>query len=236
MKTSLSIFIAVLLVFGTLPLQAEEFRQSNLSRLSALGFKVAPSLPQSPERSLGELRPQKEIESRFDALHALVIWVAAPPGIVNDQGMQKRALEGDLSPWLTEDEKAIFRKSKVEAKAQHLDNIGWQMENMWSLAWVLGFHAEPALKGQLQGDLARELVFKFSLSGERKLRDASDVRVLEDLFYCAYNAVRSAQNGGKTVPPGFDPKSDGGGIHERRHGLTWCLSPCLLYTSDAADE
>ena len=48
---------------------------------------------------------------------------------------------------------------------------------------------------------------------------------MEDLFYCAHNAVRSAQNGGETVPSGYDPVEEGGGVHERRHALTWCLSP-----------
>ena len=48
---------------------------------------------------------------------------------------------------------------------------------------------------------------------------------MEDLFYCAHDAVRSAQLGGATVPIGFHPIDDGGGIHERRHALTWALSP-----------
>ena len=49
---------------------------------------------------------------------------------------------------------------------------------------------------------------------------------MEDLFYCAHNAVRTAQMGGKAaVPEGFHPVRDGGAIHERRHSLTWALSP-----------
>ncbi|MEY3241707.1 MAG: hypothetical protein RIR11_3146 [Bacteroidota bacterium] len=44
------------------------------------------------------------------------------------------------------------------------------------------------------------------------------------LFYCLHNAIRSAQCGDDTVPPGFDPISNGGVIHERRHSLTWMLS------------
>jgi hypothetical protein len=52
------------------------------------------------------------------------------------------------------------------------------------------------------------------------------VQQLEDLFYCVHNAVRSAQLGhADRVPEGFHPVRDGGCIHERRHALTWTLSP-----------
>ena len=56
-------------------------------------------------------------------------------------------------------------------------------------------------------------------------RSFQEVLELEDLFYCAHNAVRSAQLGRATVPDDFDPISDGGCVHERRHALTWLLSP-----------
>ena len=214
-----------LLLLVAQPLQAEEFRKSNLAKLSALGFKASPSLPNFEERGLGGLRPQGEIEARFAALHALVIWVAAPAGTVDDKGMQKRALTGALSVWVTEEEKEIFRLSKAEANEKYLDSIGWQMENMWALGWVLGYHTQPELRGQLQGELARDLVFKFGLSDERSLRSFEEVRDLEDLFYCTHNAVRGAWLGGKTVPEGYDSFTDGREISERRHALTWCLSP-----------
>jgi hypothetical protein len=40
-----------------------------------------------------------------------------------------------------------------------------------------------------------------------------------------HNAVRSAQLGEDTVPEGFHPIANGGVIHERRHALTWAISP-----------
>ena len=53
----------------------------------------------------------------------------------------------------------------------------------------------------------------------------ADIIALEDLFYCAHNAVRSAQTGeAGTVPSGFHPVNNGGVVHERRHGLTWLIS------------
>lgn len=46
----------------------------------------------------------------------------------------------------------------------------------------------------------------------------------EDLFYCLYHAVKSAQLGHDMVPTGFHPLGNGGVIQERRHSLTWMLS------------
>lgn len=89
-------------------------------------------------------------------------------------------------------------------------------------------------QGQLTGDLARHLMLGWlpnnvsecrELESKIQPRDANEVHQLEDLFYCAHNAVRSAQLGSDTVPPDFHPVYDGGCIHERRHSLTWALSP-----------
>jgi hypothetical protein len=61
------------------------------------------------------------------------------------------------------------------------------------------------------------------------VRPADEIVAMADLFYCAHNAVRSAQFGGpegaQCVPDGFDPVANGGVIHERRHALTWMISP-----------
>ena len=46
-----------------------------------------------------------------------------------------------------------------------------------------------------------------------KPRSEEEVLKLEDVFYCAHNAVRSAQIGLTTsVPKDFHPVRDGGGI------------------------
>jgi hypothetical protein len=201
---------------------ADEVRDANLKLLTDKGFRVAPSLPIDRH---SKLRPQDEIEHRLDALISLVLWVTAPPGVLDDEALKKKALSGTLSSWLTEDEKAIFKLDKATARAEHIDTIGWQMENVWGLAWVLGYNIAPPLQGQLEGEQARDLILGFGVEGERRLRPVEEVVKMEDLFYCAHNAVRSAQLGGDTVPDGFDPMGDGGCIHERRHALTWCLSP-----------
>jgi hypothetical protein len=217
---------ALLLLLMVQPVWGDGVRQANLKNLETRGFKVAPSLPKSPHTTL---RPQEEIEKRMDALHAMVMWVMAPPGLMDDKALQKRALSGDLASWLDHEEKAVFRLDKAEAREKYLDTIGWQMENIWALAWVLGYVTEPALEGQLHGDQARDLILGFCVKGERKLRSVDEVVQMEDLFYCAHNAVRSAQMGSDSVPDDFHPVVDGGGIHERRHALTWCLSPGVTW-------
>ncbi len=193
-----------------------EVRQASLGRLNQEGFKVAPSLPLRPEGL--KLRPTAEIESRMESLRNLIFFVTAPPEI-EATVFKERADRA----WLTADERAILDLSASEAKRLHFDQIGWTMEQMWGLAWVLGFEHPPGLTGQLQGDVARQLVFEFRPERSRSL---ARVIAMEDLFYCAHNAVRSAQLGHlDSVPPGYDPLAEGGGVAERRHALTWCLSP-----------
>ena len=112
--------------------------------------------------------------------------------------------------------------------------MGWRNENCWPLAWVVGFSDIPSLEvGQVGGEFGRRLMLDWlpnnvtesrELRSTCELRDAQEVHVLEDLFYCAHNAVQSAQLGEDTVPEEFDPMVDGGCIHERRHALTWVLS------------
>lgn len=224
-----SLYGAILVLLISAVAVAQPNREANLKQLMGLGFKVAPSLPARPQSSL---RPKAEIAARLHALRSYVLWVAAPSAEMAEP-FKKSVFEGGQKQWLTATELAVFELDQEAAKAQYLNQIGWEMENMWALAWVLGFEKEPALSGQVQGDLARELVFKFAAKKDYTLRSLAEVQAQEDLFYCAHNAVRSGQMGKDTLPEGFHPTEDGGGIHERRHGLTWCLSPGVSW--DDAD-
>lgn len=110
-----------------------------------------------------------------------------------------------------------------------------EMENMWALAWVLGFDpAPPFFQGQLPNDIKDRMIFEFlpfldvrisNFVETRRPRSPDEVGELEDVYYCTHNAVRSAQMGEDTVPQEFHPIRDGGATHERRHALTWSLSP-----------
>jgi hypothetical protein len=131
------------------------------------------------------------------------------------------------------EELAIWRSPRAAARS-HQGAIGWRLENMWPLAWALGFEPAPTVDGAMIGDeitapLFRDFMPKMAdglaaLVARASPRSFAEVEALEDLFYCAHNAARSIQLGQLPAPAGWHPKASGGVIHERRHALTWCVS------------
>jgi hypothetical protein len=108
---------------------------------------------------------------------------------------------------------------------------------MWPLAWALGFEPPPDLSGLICDEVVSAL-YRFlppidstskGFAERSTLRPVVEVRALDDLLCCAHNAVRSAMLGGKTVPAGFRPESHGGAIAERRHALSWLLTPRVAW-------
>jgi hypothetical protein len=184
-------------------------REDNLATLRELGFRVAPSLP--AKRGKARVRPAKQIAQRFEALRDLFRWVSSP----------KQERRGAHRGAMTGAERAVFALPRKDARA-HVDTIGWKLENMWPLAWMVGFEAEPPVSGEMIDGAVIRALMAFEPGDARA---ATQVIALEDLFYCAHNAARSAQLGGKTVPRGFHPIAGTGVIHERRHALTWATSP-----------
>ncbi|NVJ62068.1 MAG: DUF4272 domain-containing protein [Gammaproteobacteria bacterium] len=215
----------------------ETMRKENLANLSQKGFIAADSLPVN-RIDIGEttqLRSKEEIFGRLIALKALWLYVDDHPEAEPLDVIEEMIDTYDLRSFLTKGENEILNLSREEACQEHGHLMGWKNENCWPLAWILGFPDAPAVDhGQLSGDLARNLMLGWlpdnlsecqELKNKIKLRDPNEVHQLEDLFYCAHNAVRSAQLGSNTVPSDFHPIHDGGCIHERRHSLTWSLSP-----------
>ena len=137
---------------------------------------------------------------------------------------------------MTDEETQIVDKPKAAATEELGHLVGWRLENMWSLAWLLGHVEEPsAITGQLSDDVSGALLAlflpDFSVTADELVARGSTPPIdkviqMEDLFYLAHNAVRSGQIGETgTLPEGFDPIAEGGAIHERRHALTWALAP-----------
>jgi hypothetical protein len=110
---------------------------------------------------------------------------------------------------------------------------------MFSLAWILGFDLPPSVDGEMfDGEPLHRMICDFigdidhdfdNWLRKQTPRSEREVVEMEDLFYCAHNAARSAQLGGKTVPSTFHPIANGGVVHERRHALTWALSPGVAW-------
>lgn len=209
-----------------------ENREAHYLHLAKKGFRCSRGLPLSSEAPL--LRPQTEIAQRLSALNALFHWAAVPQ--VKDEVITDFLERNLLISALGTEEKTLIHLPRKKA-LEHQDSVGWRLENMWALAWVLGFDMLPPIEqGQIPGEVIQKLVLEFSprLDGSSaistdKMRTVSEVAALEDLYYCAHNAVRSAQLGSDTVPTGFHPMIDGGTIHERRHALSWCLAPELTW-------
>ncbi|MFN9342942.1 MAG: DUF4272 domain-containing protein [Planctomycetota bacterium] len=210
----------------------DQVKAEVIENLNAMGFRPANWLP-TPTGS-SRLRAAHEIAARLMALHALFTWVVFSEDDAASDRIQKYVVRNRLLDWLCEDEAAIMDMNRSDANQGHVDTIGWQLENMWPLAWVLGFEPEPSLAAlQIPDEITNTMIFEFLLGLDATVDDliskanvrASDVVVrMEYVFYCAHNAVRSAQLGESTVPAGFHPIIHGGAIHERRHSLTWCVT------------
>ncbi len=211
-------------------------RERHYCVLAERGFRCARSLPL--HRAVGSedrLRPVDEIAARLLALHALFLWVAVPEKVAATARIQAFFDRNGLGGHLSEEENEIRLLPRGEAREQHGDTIGWRLENMWVLAWILGFEpAPPFYQGQLPDEVTRRMSVDFipdldadvaGFVAELTPRTAAEVARQEDLYYCTHNAVRSAQTGGDTVPESFHPVVAGGAVHERRHSLTWALSP-----------
>jgi hypothetical protein len=166
------------------------------------------------------------------ALAAVVNWVLAREDQISSKELTDFVFKGQLRSALVPEEYAILALSRKDAAQKHSDTIGWRMENMWPLAWAVGFTQTPSPShNQVGPEIMRPLMSDFIPSFDSdpnpwiraaKLRPESELIELEDLFYCAHNAVRSAQLGhASLVPAGFHPVTQGGAVHERRHSLTW---------------
>jgi hypothetical protein len=212
-----------------------EIRKDNLDLLNAKGFTVTDWLPIGPRSDVAALRPVDAIACQLIALTSAFLYVSYSTKWVSTSTIRACVTRNQLRPYLGTKGRQIVNGSRLNAVWRHRLTIGWYLENMLSLAWILGFEDEPDVQGtMLNGKQKRTLIPNFV--GDLTIdvtrwtaglapRSESDVIRLEDRFYCAHNAVRNAQVGRSTVPDGFDPIVNGGVIHERRHALTWAVSP-----------
>lgn len=218
---------------GTPDNEALALKQRVFNELGSLGFRPANSLP------LPELHPDVRAPytlcTRLMSLQAVFAWAAAPEHVFESAPLQAYIERNNLRPSMTESELALIDLPRDEAQERHAGTVGWKLENMWALAWILGFEEVPALgASQIPDGIIQAMLFNFlpGLDGNAAdfaarvaPRPMREVVYMEYKFYCAHNAVCSAQTGGATVPAGFDPIAHGGAVHERRHSLTWSLAP-----------
>ena len=91
--------------------------------------------------------------------------------------------------------------------------------NLRPLAWILALSPFPTIEAaQIPRDFSGAIVFDFvgtdnsvhQFLQNPNRRTVEHVIVMEDCFYCAHNAVQSAQTGEDAVTARFDPIGHGG--------------------------
>jgi hypothetical protein len=211
----------------------EKIRKKNLKILSEANYQVAPNLPLHNSIENETLRPYVEIAKRVFALQTILFWVIQDNETTSNERILNSIKRNDLKSFMTKEEKSLFDLTREEANLRS-GTIGWKFENLWALAWVLGFYKEPEFNmGYISDEIIKEIIYEFLPSFDYDIdymdkynkRTFIEVYQMEDLFYCAHNAARSAQLGNNTIPKGCDTIILSGAIHEKRHSLTWCLSP-----------
>lgn len=209
--------------------EADFLREVSLGVLQHDGFGCSPHLPKRDPRAT--LRSRESIIKRAMSFYIMICWVTAPKSKMPSRELKKLIADFDLEVQLTEQERGALALSRRQANRQLSESVGWRIENLWALAWVLGFEETPDIdQGQIVEEVIAVLV-PFMESGIEKpsnfvIRPAAEVVQLEDMFYCAHNAVRSSQIGhDEALPEDFHPLLDGGVIHEKRHALSWALAP-----------
>jgi hypothetical protein len=221
----------------------QHIRDKNIAYLNQHGFKPATWIPLRsavgvPSDEIGfaggMLRPEVEIANRFLCHCAVFSWGSAPPNF--EPTIANFIAVNSLREWMTEDELDIVNMPKSDASSEFAHLVGWRLENMWSLAWILGLADVPsAITGQIPEETSGNLMALFlpafsvtakSLLLQGRTQPIEKIVQMEDLFYLAHNAVRAGQAGHtEQLPDNFHPIADGGAIHERRHSLTWALAP-----------
>ena len=203
-------------------------RLNTITTCLEAGFKPASSLPTEFDR---QMRPSIEIAGRLNAIKSLVLWLMVTEVELRSETILNFIAKNELERYMSDEEKEILSASRDDDELRNV--IGWKFENAWPLAWCFGY-SEPEITGEMMtGEQIQEIFWNHTCPLDEELKDwiknkdtVSEASLIEkeDLFYCLHNAVRSAQLGGETVPPNFDPIANGGVIHERRHSLTWMLS------------
>jgi hypothetical protein len=139
---------------------AVAIRKKVFEKLNKQGFQPATHLP-LPDVTR-RLRDKDEIIGRLMALGVAFAWASAPPEVVGDDLLRNYFKANQLSRSLAPEEVAILKAPRQEAMRQYGKQVGWRLENMWPLAWVLGFDKQPNISAsQIAGEVTDGILFGF---------------------------------------------------------------------------
>jgi len=201
------------------PLQV---RAESARLAKALGYPEPPAhLPLSEDVDSNYIKPLPDVVDRIASLHAVV---ACTFGLDGKQALIWLEQHG-ADRMLTAEERLLLAK-----KASKLDlatRLQKRIEALWALCWSVGCVEQLSFGEYCQGhlcDLLPDISTNASLAefrAEARLRPRHEIVELADLAYCLDWAVVEAHM--KDMPePG---PVDGYVICERRHALSWTLSP-----------
>ena len=206
---------------------APTFRSHHIAELGERGLEVADGMPTADSRGHTQLRPKAEIVRRLMAAFATFSWVSAPSEVLSDFEIKQYVCDNDLEQWFSKQENDWIKLSRTVAR-ENDTRAGWIVENLWSLAWLLGNaptvspteHSVPdSIHVEIRDNFLCRLGRNFKeLMAESEVPSVETVITLEDFFYCAYNGCRNSED---EMQIGF--------LQERRQALTWALSPGVAW-------
>ena len=221
--------------------RGRRYRRFSEALLAKEGFTAAKGLPTMKRRAgIGNtLRPVEEIIDRLLCNYVVLAWVALPEEETSTKALQRLIRDNELGEKLTAKEKKILRTKRQSPSKATVDAVAQKTENLWTLAWILGFDLTPEIN---QEPISQEFITKLFhfLAPLRKgkeeflenvhLRSFEEVAQLEDIFYSAHSAFTSAQQGTKdAIPQHFHTRQHNKIILAKRHALTWSLSPGITW-------
>lgn len=210
---------------GQMAQVSESMRDRHLRALAKVDLRAADWLPLADARwAEPKLRSKEEIVRRMMAAYITTAWVCAPEEIVPKQEVKSYLAKNKLSAGCFSRQEAEWIQAPREHAREHAPQAGWIMENIWSLAWLVGYQPTPNPSAEQVSDVVFDPIRRKLMNGTQcsfqellakaKLRRIESIIALEDFLYCAHNACRNKQ---QTMKVGV--------VQERRMPLTWALSP-----------
>jgi Domain of unknown function (DUF4272) len=216
---------------------AKEIRAESLDFLEPLGFFLPNALPLPNIKR--ELRPKSEIVGRAMAMQTLFLYVALTEEQETAQTLQEHATRNNLSDYWTPEEALVFSLPRAEATMRYQASVGWLLEGLWAIVWVLGYAKKPTVDTE---EITREITQKIFLTFLPEVgtllddffhrvtpHHVDEIITLEDRFFCAHHALSLSKHGGKPTAKTFQSSFYGSIITERQQALQWCLSPGMAW-------
>jgi Domain of unknown function (DUF4272) len=210
-------------------------------RAESLRFLEQNNLARFPEAALPfpdltrTLRSRGEMVGRALAMQTLFLYVSLTEDQETSEALQEHAKRNYLSLYWTPEEQYVFNLPRTEATTQYQGFVGWLLEGLWSLAWVLGYPQKPTIAQQeIPTEVARDIFLIFLPAVGTLLDDffhtvtvrpVDEAITLEDRLFCAHHALFLSQKGGNVLSYASKARFYDSIIAERRQALQWCLTP-----------